>query len=50
MSESSDVVPAPNLVAITRAYAKIIDDVNGIDLEDLRPVEGRWSATRSARQ
>jgi hypothetical protein len=36
--ESSDVIPAPGLAAITRAYAKIIDDVNGVDLKDLRPV------------
>ena len=39
--ETSDVIPAPALAGITRAYAKIIDDVNGIDLNDLRPVAQR---------
>jgi hypothetical protein len=37
--ETSDIIPAPGLAAITRAYAKIITDVNAIDLQDLqRPV------------
>jgi len=36
--ESSDIIPAPGLAAITRAYAKIIDDVNGVALKDLQPV------------
>src|SRR5215471_2658934 len=35
--ESSDVVPATALASITRAYAKIIDDVNRVDLKDLQP-------------
>src|SRR5262249_16299005 len=35
--ETSDVIPAGGLAAITRAYAKIIDDVNRIDLRDLGP-------------
>jgi hypothetical protein len=39
--ETSDVIPAPALAGITRAYAKIIDDVNGTDLNDLRPVAQR---------
>jgi hypothetical protein len=33
--ETSDVIPAAGLAAITRAYAKIIDDVNRIDLKDI---------------
>jgi hypothetical protein len=31
----------PKLAAITRACTKIIDDVNGIELKDLRPVARR---------
>jgi hypothetical protein len=34
--ETSDIIPAPGLAAITRAYAKIIADVNGVDLKDLQ--------------
>lgn len=33
--ESADVVPPTGLAATTRAYAKIIADVNGLDLKDL---------------
>jgi Peptidase family M28 len=34
--ETSDLIPPPGLAAVTRAYAKIINDVNGIDLKDLQ--------------
>ena len=34
--ETPDLIPAPGLAAITRAYAKIIADVNGVDLKDLQ--------------
>jgi hypothetical protein len=33
--ETEDVVPPTGLAAVTRAYAKIISDVNKIDLKDL---------------
>lgn len=33
--ETADVVPPTGLAATTRAYAKIIADVNGLDLKDL---------------
>jgi hypothetical protein len=33
--ETAEVVPATGLAASTRAYAKIITDVNGLDLKDL---------------
>ena len=33
--ETVDLVPATGLAAVTRAYAKIIDEVNGIDLKDI---------------
>ena len=39
--ETSDLIPAPGLAAVTRAYAKIINDVNGIDLKDLQTVAPR---------
>ena len=39
--ETSDLIPAPGLAATTRAYAKIINDVNGVDLKDLQPVVQR---------
>jgi hypothetical protein len=39
--ETSDLIPAPGLEATTRAYAKIITDVNGIDLKDLQPAVQR---------
>jgi len=35
--EGAELIPAPALAAITRAYAKIITDVNGLDLKDLQP-------------
>lgn len=34
--ETSDLIPAPGLAAITRAYAKIIADVDGVALKDLQ--------------
>jgi len=33
--ESDEVVPPTGLAASTRAYAKIITDVNGLELKDL---------------
>ena len=37
--ETSDLIPAPGLAAITRAYAKIISDINAVDLKDLQRPE-----------
>jgi hypothetical protein len=34
--ETPDIIPADGLAATTRAYAKIISDVNGVDLRDLQ--------------
>jgi hypothetical protein len=34
--DTSDIVPASGLAATTRALAKIISEVNGLNLEDLR--------------
>ena len=34
--ETPDIIPAAGLAATTRAYAKIIADVNGVDLPDLQ--------------
>jgi Zn-dependent M28 family amino/carboxypeptidase len=34
--ETPDIIPAAGLAATTRAYAKIIADVNGLDLRDLQ--------------
>ena len=59
--ESADKVPWTGLQAIVRAYAKIIDGVNTLDLSDLqRPIDptfrgfpgggGGGGATRPARQ
>ena len=39
--ETSDVIPVPALAGTTRACAKIIDDMNGIDINDLQPVAQR---------
>jgi len=33
--ETSEIIPPTGLAAVTRAYAKIIDDVNKLDLKDL---------------
>jgi len=33
--ETPEIIPAPALAAITRAYAKIITDVNGVSIKDL---------------
>ena len=37
--ESAEVVPATGLAASTRAYAKIIADVNALNLKDLMRAE-----------
>src|SRR6516225_11405598 len=37
--ETADVVPATGLAASTRAYAKIIADVNALNLKDLMRAE-----------
>jgi hypothetical protein len=34
--ETADIIPAPGLAAITRAYAKIITDANAVDLKELQ--------------
>jgi hypothetical protein len=34
--ETPEIIPADGLAATTRAYAKIISDVNGLDLKDLQ--------------
>jgi hypothetical protein len=35
------MIPPTELAAVTRAYAKIINDVNSLDLKDLqRPAQG----------
>ena len=34
--ETPEIIPANGLAATTRAYAKIISDVNGLDLKDLQ--------------
>jgi Peptidase family M28/PA domain len=48
--ESDDTVPWTGLEAITRAYAKIIDGVNTLDLKDLqRPPEVSTTASRGGR-
>jgi hypothetical protein len=40
--ETPDIIPAAGLAATTRAYAKIIADVNGVDLKDLqRPASSK---------
>ena len=40
--ESPEIIPPTGLAAITRAYAKIINDVNRVEIKDLqRPVAGR---------
>jgi Peptidase family M28 len=40
--ETPDIIPAAGLAATTRAYAKIIADVNGLDRQDLqRPAESK---------
>ena len=33
--DTPDIVPAAGLESITRAYAKIIDDINKLDLKDI---------------
>jgi hypothetical protein len=33
--DTPDIVPAAGLESITRAYAKIIDDINTLDLKDI---------------
>ena len=40
--ETPDIIPAAGLAATTRAYAKIIADVNGVDRQELqRPVDSK---------
>jgi hypothetical protein len=34
--ETPDTVSGPGMASVTRAYAKIIDDVNAVDLKDMR--------------
>ncbi len=34
--ETSEIIPPTELAAVTRAYAKIITDVNGLDIKDLQ--------------
>ena len=35
-AETADTVPPPGLAATTRAYAKIIEEANKLDLKDLQ--------------
>ena len=37
--ETPETVPWTGLGAVTRAFAKIIDDVNKVDIKDLQPVQ-----------
>jgi len=34
--ETPEIIPPTGLAAVTRAYAKIINDVNSLDLKELR--------------
>ena len=43
------VVPAQGLEAVTRAYAKIIDQVNTLDLAALQPVPPKATTNRLER-
>jgi len=38
-AETDEAIPAAGLAATTRAYAKIIDEVNQLDLSELVPKE-----------
>ena len=33
--ETSDIIPASGLAAVTRAYAKIVTDIGAVTLKDL---------------
>jgi hypothetical protein len=45
--ETADTVPPPGLAATTRAYAKIIEEANKLDLSDLqRPAPAPSTAGR----
>ena len=44
--ESAEVVPPTGLAASTRAYAKIITDVNALDLKDLIRAQTTTEARR----
>jgi hypothetical protein len=45
--ETAETVPPPGLAATTRAYAKIIEDVNKLELSDLqRPAPAPSTAGR----
>ena len=35
-AEVAELIPAAGLEAVTRAYAKMIDDVNKVSLQDIR--------------
>jgi hypothetical protein len=37
-NETPDKVPWTGLGAVTRAFAKIIDDVNKVEIKDLEPI------------
>jgi Peptidase family M28 len=45
-ADSTDIVPAAGLEGATRALAKILDDVNQVDLKDLRSKEAPPPARR----
>jgi hypothetical protein len=40
-AEVDDLIPAAGLEAVTRAYSKIIDDVNTLDLQQIRGASSR---------
>jgi hypothetical protein len=45
--ETPEIIPAPGLANITRAFAKIVTDVNRVDIKDLqRPPAGVGGADR----
>lgn len=43
-AEVADMIPAAGLEAVTRAYSKIIDDVNKLNLDDIRGARNSTSA------
>ena len=34
--ETSDIIPESGLAAVTRAYAKVVTDINAVELKDLQ--------------
>ena len=44
-----ELVPAVGLEAVGRSYAKIIDEVNKLDIKDLEPAGGLRPSTRGGR-